>query len=694
MALRQTADTWLQQTLGADVAFRDGQWEAISALVERHERTLVVQRTGWGKSLVYFMATRLLRQQGAGTTLLVSPLLALMRNQIEAARRWGLKAETINSTNIEDHAIIQRELLDGELDLLLISPERLGNERFQLEVWPKLKNQVGMMVIDEAHCISDWGHDFRPNYRRIMHILDDLPPKTPVLGTTATANDRVVKDVSDILGATMNIQRGALTRDSLRLYTYTEPMDHPTRLTLLAHLMKTIPGCGIIYCTTTHDCQVVSEWLQMQGIDAQPYYADVESDGADTRIELENRLMKNQVKALVASVALGMGFDKPDLSFVIHYQQPGNIISYYQQIGRAGRNISEAHIILMHGSGDEEIQRYFIDTAFPKPKQIESAIHALQEHGTLKQSELQRYVNASQSNLDKILTHLEVERIIQRTDDGGYLLRDALARPDYDRWEDVTKQRETELQQMEAYIQHKGCLMRFIAEALDDPTNVQPCGRCKNCRNSQSKFVPDPKVVDVARRFMREGRPIVIEPRRRWPSGLPGMKRTIIEHINQPGIALCGYYDTGWAEIVKKGRFETNFYPEELLQEAMTVLKGHFSTIDAPPQWVTCVPSLRRPLLVSNFAERLSKRLGLPYIPILKHIKQHPEQASLRNSYQQVMNTYNVFKVEDKPSPAPVLLVDDVADSKWTLTVVGSLLRKNGSGPVHPFVLATTNTRS
>ncbi len=690
MTLRQTADTWLQQTLGANVTFRDGQWEAIAALVEKHERTLVVQRTGWGKSLVYFMATRLLRQQGAGTTLLVSPLLALMRNQIEAAQRWGLKAETINSTNVEDHAAVQTRLLAGKIDLLLISPERLGNERFQLEVWPQLRNQVGLMVIDEAHCISDWGHDFRPNYRRIMHILDDLPAKTPVLGTTATANDRVVKDVSAILGATMNIQRGPLTRDSLRLYTYTDSLDHATRLTLLAYLMKTIPGSGIIYCTTTRDCQIVAEWLQLQGIDAQPYYADIESDGSETRIELEQRLMKNQLKALVASVALGMGFDKPDLSFVVHYQQPGNIISYYQQIGRAGRNIDEAHIILMHGPGDEDIQQHFIDTAFPKPKQIESAIHALQERGALKQTELQRYVNANKSTLDKILTHLEVERIIQNTDE-GYRLKNADARPDYDRWAQVTEQRKTELQQMRDYIKYPDCLMRFIAQALDDPTNVQPCGRCKNCRKSQSKFMPDARIVDVARRFLREGRPILIEPRKRWPSGLPGMKRTIIEQVNQPGIALCGYYDTGWSELIKRGRFESNFYSDELIRESVALLQGHFTTLDEPPRWVTAVPSLRRPALVASFAERLASGLGLPYIPTLQHIKQHPEQANMRNSFQQVMNVYNVFKVLDKPLPSPVLLIDDVADSKWTLTVTGALLRKSGSGTVHPYVLATTN---
>jgi ATP-dependent DNA helicase RecQ len=255
----------------------------------------------------------------------------------------------------------------------------------------------------------------------------------------------------------------------------------------------------------------------------------------------------------------------------------------------------------------------------------------------------------------------------------------------------VTKQRETELKQMNAYIKHKDCLMRFIAQALDDPTNVQPCGRCKNCRQSQSKFQPDQRIVDIARRYMREGRPILIEPRKRWPSGLPGMKRTIIEQVNQPGLALCGYYDTGWSELVKRGRFEANFYSDELVKESIELLQGHFTTLDAPPRWVTAVPSLRRPTLVASFAARLAAGLGLRYIPVLQHVRQHPEQASLRNSFQQVMNVYNVFKVQDEPSTAPVLLVDDIADSKWTLTVTGALLRKAGSGPVHPYAIATTN---
>ena len=412
-SLRSQAENWLRQSLGAQAQFRDGQWEAIEALVAKHQRVLVVQRTGWGKSLVYFLATRLLRAHGAGVTILISPLLSLMRNQIDSAAQYGLKAATLNSDNSDDHAAIEQDLLDGKIDLLLISPERLANDRFQAQVWTKLRQRVGLLVVDEAHCISDWGHDFRPNYRRIMGLLEEIPAQTPVIGTTATANDRVVSDVAEILGARMNIQRGSLTRESLSLYVYPDPLDVATRLTLLTHLLRTIPGSGIIYCTTTRDCRLVADWLQSEGLNAKPYYADVEAAQNEDRAALEQQLMNNQVKALVSSVALGMGFDKSDLHFVIHFQLPGNIISYYQQIGRAGRGIDKAYIILMHGPGDEDIQRYFIDTAFPTPRQVSEVIDALREKPKSR-FDLQRDVNARLSVLEKILTHLEVEEIIEK----------------------------------------------------------------------------------------------------------------------------------------------------------------------------------------------------------------------------------------------------------------------------------------
>ncbi len=688
--LRQQAENWLRQSLDTQAQFRDGQWEAIEALVEKRQRLLVVQRTGWGKSLVYFLATRLLRAQGAGVTILISPLLSLMRNQIASAAQYGLVAQTLNSDNADDHASIERALLDDEIDLLLISPERLANDRFQAQVWTKLRQRVGLLVVDEAHCISDWGHDFRPNYRRIMSLLQDIPPQTPVIGTTATANDRVVADVAEILGAGINIQRGSLTRESLSLYVYPDPLDAATRLTLLSHLLRTIPGSGIIYCTTTRDCRVVSDWLKSEGLNVKPYFADVEAFEFEDRAVLEQQLMQNEVKALVSSVALGMGFDKSDLHFVIHYQLPGNIISYYQQIGRAGRGIDTAYIILMHGPGDEEIQRYFIDTAFPTPRQVSEVINALREKPKSR-NDLQRDVNARLSVLEKILTHLEVEQIIEKRD-SAYILLKPDAVPDYARWEMVTQMRYAELAHMQAYVRERGCLMHFIASALDDPAPVERCGRCKNCTGVESKFEPDGAMVGRAQQYLRHGKALTFEPRRRWTSGLPGISKTTDIRVNQAGLALCSYYDEGWGALVRFGRAEGVGYDQDLVDASIQALLNQWRTGLVRPQLIVPVPSLRRPALVEDFATRLAQGLSLRLVNALEQVRQHPAQAEMRNSFQQAANVIGNFAVTMPLNGETILLVDDIADSKWTMTVLGDLLQRRGSGAVYPFVLAVTNS--
>jgi ATP-dependent DNA helicase RecQ len=687
--MRKLIETWLAQTLGSSAQLRDGQWEAIQALVEKQQRVLVVQRTGWGKSLVYFLATRLLRQQGAGPTILISPLLSLMRNQIQSAAQWGVVAETLNSDNTNDHALIESRLLKGEIDLLLISPERLANDRFQRDVWSRLKHKVGLLVIDEAHCISDWGHDFRPNYRRIMGLLDEIPAATPVLGTTATANNRVVADVAEILGAQMNIQRGALTRDSLLLYVYREPMSAALRLTLLSHLLSRISGSGIIYCATTRDCRIVAEWLQQEDHNVKAYYADVEQTSSEKRSDLEAQLMDNQLKALVSSVALGMGFDKSDLHFVIHYQLPTNIISYYQQIGRAGRGLDRAHIVLMHGPGDEDIQNYFIESAFPTPQQVSEVIRVLAEHGTLTRHEIQQKVNVRYSALEKILTHLEVERIVEKDDSDYRLLKQGIE-PDYQRWAEVTRTRYRELQQMKAYIETDKCLMSFIAQALDDPHPVQRCGRCRNCTGNQSKFAPDLAAVERAETFLRHGRPLIFEPRKRYPAGLPGMKKSTIVHISEPGLALCNYFEEGWGKLVRQGR-EQNQFSDELINAATDTLHSYLKTLEKRPEVVVPVPSLRRPTLVPNLAKRLAETLNLPYLAAVTHTTQHPAQTEMRNSYQQAINVFDKYQISIPLDGASVLLIDDIADSRWTLTIIGELLQRNGSGRVFPFVLAATS---
>ncbi len=679
----------LHRALGSAASFRVGQWEAIQALVETHRRVLVVQRTGWGKSLVYFLATRLLRDQGAGPTVLVSPLLSLMRNQIQSATAFGVKAVTVNSTNPDEHAAIESQLRRGDIDVLLISPERLANDHFQESVWPFLKRSVGLLVIDEVHCISDWGHDFRPSYRRIMRILDDLSPGVSVIGTTATANSRVIADVTEILGADLHILRGPLTRESLDLYAFPTALSSADRLALLSEMLHKMPGSGIIYCMTTHDCQLVAEWLQMQGLNVKPYYADVEEEVGMDRVALEQQLLNNELKALVASVALGMGFDKPDLHFVIHYQSPGSIISYYQQIGRAGRSIDQATIILMHGPEDADIQQYFIETAFPKAEYIEQTITALRQENSLTMNELGRWVNVRRSTLDKILTHLEIDGIIEKQE-RGYRLLDPDRLPDYARWERVTAQRYHELELMRAYTRYEGCLMQFIAGALDDTTSPQPCGRCQNCRRKRSGMqarLPAPALVEQASAFLRQGKPIPIEPRVLWPGGLPGVKGKI-KPANLPGIALCNFYDHGWGDIVRQARADDSLLPDDLVAISASVLLGEWANLEQRPAWVTAVASLRKRTMLPDFAQRLAERLNLPFYEAIQKVQERPEQRTMQNRYQQASNVLDAFRIVGEVPTKPVLLVDDIVDSGWTLTVLGTQLRNAGCRAVYPFALA------
>lgn len=680
------AQQWLHQALGKNATFREGQWEAIELVVAQRKRALVVQKTGWGKSLVYFLATRLLRNQGHGVTILISPLLSLMRNQLQAADRLGLRAVTLNSTNQHEWEKIEGDLLQNQIDILFISPERLGNEGFQERIWDYLKNDVGLFVVDEVHCISDWGHDFRPNYRRIMGILNDLPPDTPVIGTTATANDRVVEDVAEIMGQNIAIMRGALTRESLELYAVEQELSQQERLILLSKLIKRIKGSGIVYCTTTADCLLVANWLQSQEINAKPYYANVEDAIGESREELERQLLDNEVQALVASVALGMGFDKPDLHFVIHYQYPGSIITYYQQIGRAGRGIENAKIILLSGEEDAEIQHYFIETSFPKAEQVEKVIDYLSEQGEAKQYDLSRIVNVKKSALENLLLHLEVEHIVTK-EKRYYRLLNAHKRPDYQRWHKVTQLRYMELAQMQSYLQQKGCLMKFLAKALDDPTlQHQNCGRCQNCTGKQIKSNPTPEEIDQATRFLIRGKNILIQPRKMWPTGgIPGGAKGKLEHVNADGLALCYLNSGGWGTNVKTGK-AAGVFDDELVEASADLILAFWQ--HDLPQWVTAVPSRRAPELVPNFARRLAQKLKLPYHAVLQATRTHSPQANLHNSHQQVANLWNVFKVAGAVPLAPVLLVDDVADSGWTLTVVGQVLYAAGCPNVYPFVLA------
>ncbi|MDJ1179641.1 RecQ family ATP-dependent DNA helicase [Roseofilum sp. BLCC_M91] len=689
--LRQQALNFLRIALNNPVAeFREGQWEAIETLVENQARLLVVQRTGWGKSLVYFLATRLLRDRGNGPTLLISPLLALMRNQIAAASRINIKAATINSSNPEEWESVTTELLTGNIDILLISPERLANQAFRETILLPISQKIGLFVVDEAHCISDWGHDFRPDYRRIVRILQALPPNIPTLATTATANNRVVNDIKHQLGTNLQLSRGTLTRKSLKLQNIYLP-SQAARMAWLAQYLPYLPGSGIIYALTVRDADRVAEWLTTQNIHAQAYHAGLTNQ---QRENLEDRLLNNQIKALVATTALGMGFDKPDLGFVIHYQRPGSVVHYYQQVGRAGRAVEQAYGILLSGEEDDEITDYFIDTAFPPEAHNQQVLNVLNqaEHG-LSLTQIEQYSNLARKQIDKVLKLLSLESPAPVTKRGSQWYATPTAinyQPNREKIAQLTQIRRAEQAQMQDYMNSQQCLMVFLAQALDD-FHTTPCGQCAACLGQA--LIPETyprELLNQALHFLRRNH-LVIEPRKQWKAQAlssynfsGNIQKTLIP---EPGRSLSLWEDAVWGELVRKGKYQDRHFDDSLVQGVLEMIQ--YWRPQPFPTWVTCVPSLKRPELVPNFAQRLAHQLNVPFVPVVRKVRQNKEQKEMNNSYQQAHNLDGVFTIDTWSGlGGPVFLVDDIVDSRWTFTVISALLKRAGSGAVFPLALA------
>ena len=689
----------LRRQLGVEeAAFRPGQWEAIDALVNRRERVLVVERTGWGKSTVYFIATRMLRNLNRGPTLIVSPLLALMRNQIAAARRMGIEAVSIDSTNRAEWPGLERVVINDQADVVLVSPERLANDQFVNQLLIPISMRLGMLVVDEAHCISDWGHDFRPDYRRLNQILQRVPRNIPVLGTTATANDRVIQDVCSQLG-NLRMQRGPMTRETLALATMRLPTQ-AERLAWLAEHIGGLPGTGIIYVLTKRDAVQVSKWLQQNEVEVRPYYAGIEHPGnGDSnayRERLEMALDRNELKALVATPALGMGYDKPDLGFVIHYQAPGSIIGYYQQVGRAGRGIDRAIGVLMSGAEDAEIQAYFRRTAFPDEAWVTAVLKALEASDGLTVRELEERLNLRRRQIEHVLKVLSVDIPAPVINDGGKWRRTPVVwRMDHARIQRLNGQRLAEWQEVQDYLDETGCPMEFLARALDDPA-PRPCSNCEPCLGySPITRSVSRAVVIKAGRFVRQSE-MPLECRKQVaPHAFPeyGFRGNLPEDLRaETGRVLARWRDAGWGTPIADGKVAGQF-SQNLVEAAAEMVLLRWKP-DPPPQWVTAVPSLVYSELVPDFARRLARKLGLPFVPAVEKVRPNEPQKRQQNRFHQCRNLDGVFRIERPVPKGPVLLVDDVVDSSWTLTVIAALLRQAGSGPVWPFALATTNPGS
>src|SRR3954454_1891930 len=685
-----SADDLLRALAGPDARFRELQREAIEDLVVERRRVLCVQRTGWGKSAVYFIATAMLRAAGEGPTLLISPLLALMRNQIDAAERLGLRAHTVNSTNRDDWEFVRDLIERDEVDLLLISPERLNNRRFRESMLPLFARRVGLLVIDEAHCVSDWGHDFRPDYRRIRDALEQLRPGAAVLCTTATANDRVVADVIEQLGAgesdatQLRTYRGELARSSLRLEVVTLP-SQAERLAWLARWLPEMPGSGIVYCLTKRDTESVAAWLNGRGVSAVAYSGEVDDA---TRVEVERRLLANDVKALVPTSALGMGYDKPDLGFVVHYQAPGSAIAYYQQVGRAGRALAEAHAVLLRGLEDRDIQDYFIASAFPEREKAEAVVEMIASaEQPVRLGELAAAVNLGQARMTAMLKVLDVEGAVTQ-DGSGWVRTGEHWAYDARRYQTVTALRRREQDAMERYgLAEGGCLMRALQVELDDPL-AEDCGRCAACAGPRFGEGVDRSLVVEAQEHLRS-RPLELEPRKRWPP-MAGAGASAIRADRQlrVGRALARSGDGGWDPLVRAARFggPASHFADELVRACVRVVDQWGP--EPFPEWVCGVPSLRRPELVPDFARRLAGARGLPCFELVARVGDGAPQREMENSSQQALNLRDQFSVVAAPPVSAGLLVDDLWFSGWTMATIGALLREAGAGPVHPLVLS------
>ncbi len=687
MLLSATAQDRLRRLTGdPEAGFRPGQVEAITDLVEDRARVLCVQRTGWGKSAVYFVATALLRERGAGPTLIVSPLLALMRNQIAAASALGLRASTVNSTNREDWEEVRRQLVADEVDLLLVSPERLDNPTFREQLLPHVAEAVGLLVVDEAHCISDWGHDFRPDYRRVKDMLARLGPEVAVLATTATANDRVVVDVLEQLqaggdAAQLRTYRGPLARSSLRL----EVVELPRPAARLAWLAETLPrleGSGIVYTLTRRDAEQVAGFLVERGITAVAYSGDQESD---LRVDAEERLLRNEVKALVATSALGMGYDKSDLGFVVHFQAPGSVVAYYQQVGRAGRGLPHADVVLLRGAEDRRIQDFFIEQAFPGEERVRAVLAELDAAGAEGRSarELMASVNLGAGRIEALLKVLDVEGAVTRSGARWQAVPGRTWSYDAERYAQVTTLRRAEQAAMARFGADGRCLMRALQEELDDPEPAD-CGRCAVCTAPRFARAPDAALVEAAQRHLRAGA-LPVEAKKMAP-GADGAMRRISEGARvEEGWALSRRGDGGWWPAVERG-LRTGRVEDEVVR----ALADAVGAAGRRPAWVAGVPSSTAGPTLEELVLRVAAALGVPALRLLERVASRPPQGQMANAVQQAANVRGAFRVVGAPPPGLGLLVDDRRASGWTLAMAGGQLRMAGAEEVRPLVLATT----
>lgn len=680
--VKERANEILKAAYGLDAKFREGQLESIVSVVEK-KKTLVIQKTGWGKSVVYFVATKILRENGSGPTIIISPLLALMKNQIESARKIGLEVATINSDNQEDWEYIYSNI--NNFDALIISPERFSNDQF-MSYLEDVQN-VQLFVVDEAHSISDWGHDFRPDYQRIVNLLDKFPSNMAILGTTATANDRVILDIKKQLGEDLSIIRGNLIRNNIAIQINPK-QTREERVAWITHILtqneKFSQGQGIIYCLTKRDCDNIAEFLAGKGISVASYHSSLDPEESQQRL---SNFDKGKIRVLVSTMKLGMGYDKSDIRFVIHFQLPQNLIAYYQQIGRAGRDGLNAYAVLLYGNEDEEIINHFIESAQVNPELL-SRIIKMTEPG-IKFNEILANLNVSHNKLKQALKYLVVHKFIYKD---GSIYRKNIGMV-FNNSEEKLKQQSInsskwkELERLKEYLTTQNCYMSFLAKELDAPDYTKECGICANCIGQNIEVTPTTAgVLNEVTHFLKEKHGKIL-PRKKWANNANIIKS---EQMNEGWVLSEDYYfEIG--RLVHQGKYIDNNFSNELIGMTCEYIsdKIQSNNIDL----VVPVPSLRRPNLVPDFSRKIAEELNISFAEAVIKINCSNEQKGLSNSFQRQENIEQSISIDKTMiSGKRILLVDDMVDSRWSFTVIAAFLLREGALAVYPYALVKTGS--
>jgi len=645
--------------------FYDEQWEAIQKLL-KGERVLMIQKTGFGKSLVFqFTATQL-----PGVSIVFSPLIALMRDQVNKLSKLGIPAAYINHTlTPEEKEDVLTKAQAGYYKIIYIAPERMEDIR-SMNVIQRLN--PSMVVVDEAHCISVWGHDFRPNYRRIVNLIEFLPADRPVLACTATATEQVQSDIEKQIGKGITVQRGGLLRPNFHLNVI-HAQSQEAKLIHIAGLVKKLPGSGIIYCGTKVETETYANWLRYKGIDAVYYNAGLDND---SRVMIEHALMENKHKCIVATNALGMGLDKPDVRFIIHTQIPQSPLHYYQEIGRAGRDGETTYIILYYNPEDEELPKAFIKGGRPSAYDYNKVIDALKEsplglHGVIKA------VNLKQTAVSVILNDLIDQGIIISYTQGRkkvYEYKYGAGELNTEPFEQLRSIKTGEFEKMKEYVQTRKCRMNFLQNYLGDNSS-EKCMKCDNDRGMKIEARETDSGLKEVEAFRETFFPILeVETK---------------TGIMTNGVAASYYGVTNVGSAIHRSKYENGGdFPDFLLRLSLKAFRKRFG--NRRFDLVLFVPPTESGDLVKNLAKKIANTLNFKLSEGLKKTRQTQPQKIFESAITKKDNVKDAFYIDENVTNKDILIIDDIFDSGTTIKEIGRILKAAGANSVAPLTIAKT----